>query len=315
MKKLLILVLVLALLPLVACEMKEVTTTYNPGDIAVINKIIDKNGLNWEKATPADGSYVPESWAGNLAEEYSAGIDYFGIEWSVDEINKRITTLYISDLGLTGKLDVTGLTALKWFWCDGNQLAEIRVSGLASLKTLFCYGNQLTALDLSGLTALETLSCDDNQLTSLDLSGLTLLTWLDCSGNQLTELNLSGLMALTNLYCSYNQLSWLDVSGLTALKSLHCSNNQLTKLDVSGLTALESLSCFSNQLATLDVSNLTSLDWLLCGFNQLSSLALCPTAPYETISACYNDFTDTSQITGFDPALWDTGEFRYTPQN
>ena len=38
--------------------------TYNPGDIAVINAIIDNNGLNWTKANPADGSYVPADWTG-----------------------------------------------------------------------------------------------------------------------------------------------------------------------------------------------------------------------------------------------------------
>ena len=32
---------------------------YNPGDIAVINALIDSNGLNWAKASPADGSYFP----------------------------------------------------------------------------------------------------------------------------------------------------------------------------------------------------------------------------------------------------------------
>ena len=35
---------------------------FNPGRIADVNWIIDNNGLDWEKADPADGSYTPGKW-------------------------------------------------------------------------------------------------------------------------------------------------------------------------------------------------------------------------------------------------------------
>jgi len=61
---------------------EEVTSLYNPGDIAVINAIIDNNGLAWllEKADPADGSYVPKGWAGDWNSETGHG--QYGIIWS-----------------------------------------------------------------------------------------------------------------------------------------------------------------------------------------------------------------------------------------
>ena len=36
--------------------------SFNPGDIAVVNAMIDNNGLKWTKAIPADGSFIPNDW-------------------------------------------------------------------------------------------------------------------------------------------------------------------------------------------------------------------------------------------------------------
>ena len=112
---------------------------YNKGDIAVINNIIDKNGLKWEKA-PADGSDVPADWA--------------KVKWSTEATNRRVKELDLYAECLTGELDV---------------------SGLVMLEKLDCSYNQLTTFDVSGLTGLWNLSCTNNQLTSLDLTDLTLL--------------------------------------------------------------------------------------------------------------------------------------------
>jgi len=192
---------------------------YNPGDIAVINTMIDNNGLDWPKADPADGTYMPEEWESHIS-------------WSWEGIQMRIHGLNIGYMNIAGPLDVSGLAALQW---------------------LYCFGNQLTGLHLSGLTELYL---------------------LDCSNNQLTELNLYGLTALQYLRCGYNQLTSLDPSDCTALQSLECV------------------------------------------YNQLTTLALRSTATYDSLDVRWNRFSNKTQITGFDPALWDNEwRYMYYPQN
>ena len=85
---------------------------YNPGDIAVINAIIDNNGLNWTKA-PEDGSAIPVGWT--------------GIIWSDDPIDKRITRLDLYANGLSGEVDVSGLTEMEWLDCGCNELTMLDV--------------------------------------------------------------------------------------------------------------------------------------------------------------------------------------------
>ncbi|MDR1780647.1 MAG: hypothetical protein LBR50_07960, partial [Tannerella sp.] len=67
---------------LALCAITAVAQTYNVGDIAAINNLIENNGLNWDKA-PTDGSSVPSSWNWTLA--YPTTYPEKGVEWSSDE--------------------------------------------------------------------------------------------------------------------------------------------------------------------------------------------------------------------------------------
>ena len=106
---------------------------YNAGDIAVVNAIIEQNGLNWTKADPADGASVPGDWT--------------GVTWTDDAAGKRISELDLSGQNQAGALDVSGLTGLRYLYCNSNQLTSLDVSGLSALSTLFCRNNQLTSLN------------------------------------------------------------------------------------------------------------------------------------------------------------------------
>ncbi|WP_270810237.1 leucine-rich repeat domain-containing protein [Hungatella effluvii] len=223
---------------------------YHDGDVAVINAMIDSNGLSATKDDPATWDFA--TWDSSSP--------------------KRITVLNLYNKSLTGTLGVSGLTSLTELNCTFNELTALDVSGLAGLTYLYCYYNQLAELNVSGLTSLRGLSCNDNQLTALNVSGLTSLTYLDCYNNQLTALNVSGLTSLPELDCSNNRLTALDVSGLTDLTKLDCSKNQLAALNVSDLTSLTELYCYKNQLTALNVSGLTSLTELDCSNNHLTAL-------------------------------------------
>lgn len=267
-------------------------TIFNKEDIAIINEIIDTHALDWEKA-PANGSSVPDDWT-------------YVVCWSDDATNIRVTELNFDELGLTGSLDVSGLTALEELACYDNELTALNVSGCTALYNLECYYNQLSFLDVSDCTALEYLDCSDNQLTALDISDCTALEYLDCSTNQLTgSLDVSGCTALEYLDCYRNQLSCLDVSGCTALNSLDCFNNKLTALDVSSCTALEKLDCLSNLLTTLDVRGLTALEYLDCEENQLTSLHVKGLTKLRFLYCSYNYLTGLD-ITGINnlQRLW-----------
>ena len=223
---------------------------YHAGDVAVINSIIENNGLTWAPNSP-------DSWP--------------KVEWD-NASPKRIRELSIPFLSLTGALNVSGLTLLIKLDCSGNYLTSLDVSGLTSLIDLDCIGNDLTSLDVSGLTSLMHLDCSGNKLTSLNVSGLTSLRTLNCTGNDLTSLNMSGLTNLFTLNCNGNKLTSLDVSGLTNLSTLNCNGNYLTSLNVSGLTNLSTLNCSGNYLTSLNMSGLTNLFTLNCNGNYLTSL-------------------------------------------
>lgn len=266
--------------------LKNTQATYNPGDIAVINNIIENNGLNLTLADPG-GFSIPGDWTGSVT-------------WSKGMSNKRVTELsihYREDSILTGALDVSELTALTDLDCYGNSLTKLNASGCSDLTYLECSRNQLTELDLSGCIALTDLDCSRNQLTELVLSGCTALTDLDCYENRLTKLNVSGCTSIENIMCFDNQLKTLDVSGCAHLSQLDCYDNQLTSLKIpSGLSILD---CHQNRLTALNLAGFLLDD-------------------ESTIDCSYNYLPSTSAITGITGIKWDDGEytdFKFGPQH
>jgi len=181
----------IALALLLFSAMTVSAQTYNTGDIAVINAIINNNGLGWTVQIPADGSAVDASWT--------------GVTWSADATNKRITALALSNVGLNGTLDVSGLAALERLNCNLNSLTgTLDVSGLTALWDLDCANNSLTGLNISGLTNLSRLQFYNNSLTgTLDVSGFANMTLLECSDNFLTGVTLNATASYT----------WIEVRG------------------------------------------------------------------------------------------------------
>ncbi|MDR0871482.1 MAG: leucine-rich repeat domain-containing protein, partial [Planctomycetaceae bacterium] len=179
-----------------------------------------------QASIPSNANAADAAWLDNFLATHTNLTDSIAT-WS----NGRITSLNLSNKGLTGTLDVSGLAALNRLDCYNNQLTSLDVSGLTALTRLDCSGNQLTALGVSKNTALTALVCHSNQLASLDVSKNTALTELWCDTNQLTSLDLN--IALNTLSCSANRLTSLDLSKNTALTKLWFYNNQLTSLDVS----------------------------------------------------------------------------------
>jgi endoglucanase len=188
---------------------------YHPGDVAVINALIDNNGLDWTRDAPA-------SWPVLDNEGYLVPA---GVVWN-NESPARIVTLQLMDKNLTGTASFSGLEKLEELECTSTGLSGIDVSGNAELWFIQCGGNNLSALDVSNNTKLRTLWIQGNRLASLNLENNTELSSLWVNYNQLTSLNVAGL-----------KLFELDVRG-NPLTALDCSGNMLFSLDLSGLATL-----------------------------------------------------------------------------
>ena len=252
---------------------------YNAGDIAVINAIIASNGLQWTKADPADGSYVPSDWT--------------GVSWSNDATDKRINKLIIPDRSLASALDVSGLMNLTDLWCYNNQITGLTLP--SSLEVLRCFDNSLTgALDVSGLTNLNHLSCYNNQITDLGTLPSS-LTQLWCHNNQITDLGALPA-SLTNLWCNNNQIT--DLGTLpSSLTYLDCVDNQITDLGTLP-SSLEVLRCYDNSLTgALDLSGPDNLQVLTCNGNKITDLGTLP----DTLTHLYcydNSLTGMLDVSG-----------------
>ena len=211
---------------------------YNAGDIQVIYNIKDSNGLSWPDI-PDDGTVIDAPWM---------SINWPGVTWTGDATDKRVYGLDVSGHGLTGMLDVTGLSELMGLNCSNNNLTALNVSSNTRLQNLSCFNNNLAVIDLSSTTELRYLHCFFNNLTELDLSGNTKLVSLICAYNSLINLYLPQSTSLDMLVCYRNNLDSLDVTGLSALLSLFCDYNNLTELDVSGNPVLRELDCTNNNM-------------------------------------------------------------------
>lgn len=161
-----------------AAASSNTNDNYDPEDVKAINAMIDNNSLTATKDAPASWDFA---------------------QWDTATAPKRIDSLILDNKGLTGKLDVTGLTGLKSLSCFDNQLEALDLSGLTGLKDLYCFDNQLQALNIADLTNLEALACARNQLKAFDVSGLTKLALLDISNNPCQSLKTdSGSLTLSS---------------------------------------------------------------------------------------------------------------------
>ncbi len=132
---------------------------------------------------------------------------------SLDAINLQNTTqierLNLGNCLISGPVDLTGFTQLK-----------------------FCSigGNSITAIDMTGLVNLEDLTISYNNLTSIDLTSLSNFKYLVATANQLTDVDVSQNPRLTHLYLRYNQLTTIDLSHNPNFFYLNIRDNNLSSM-------------------------------------------------------------------------------------
>ena len=177
-------------------------------------------------------------------------------DFVLTETIETITTLDISNAGIS---DLTG------------------IEDFTALQELNCSSNTLGTLDIRNNLNLTNLNCASNTLTTLDILVNVNLTTLNVSGNILSTLNVLNNSLLESLNISDNNMKVLKVNFHTALNELYADNNVLEVLDVKngnntnfvGFSAIgnPSLTCIQVDDATWSTTNWTSID-VQTSFNQ-----------------------------------------------
>ncbi|WP_320054241.1 T9SS type A sorting domain-containing protein [uncultured Acetobacteroides sp.] len=132
----------------------------------------------------------------------------YGVTWSSDFFEKKVTSIGWSAKSLAGNLDLSGFTSIESIGGDWNSLTGVNVRGCSSLRLLYLYENKLTLLDVFACGKLESLFCQNNQLETVDLSTTPLLTYFDVSFNSLNSLDLKSQNSLYKLSCDNNRLTY-----------------------------------------------------------------------------------------------------------
>jgi len=143
---------------------------------------------------------------------------------------------------------------------------EIDLDGLSSLEELTCEGNTITSI-LNIPSSLKTLKCARNEITTISIydPSSSLLSYLDCSENGITDFLTQLPVSLEYLYCQQNKISGvLDLSELSSLLELTCDNNNIEEVKIHDNTAgNRSFTVTGNRIPISKLGELTR------GFNNL----------------------------------------------
>lgn len=292
MKKLLLLVLTLALSQLATAQIVNIPDANFKAALLSTSSNMRINGeLNYSFHLDRNNNYELDLDEALLVTSLEikgtnisdlTGLEAFGNLTYLSCINTGISNLDVTkNLKLVElacgsspitNIDVTKNLNLEKLRCIEIPIANLDVTKNINLKDLELRLTQITNIDLSQNINLNRLQGYENQFTKLDVSQNINLTQLSCSKNQLTHLDVSQNINLNYLDCWGNQLTHLDVSQNTKLISLSLLRNNISNLDVSKNLYLEELYCGENRLMDLDVSQNINLNRLECNQNQLTQL-------------------------------------------
>ncbi|MFI3312810.1 MAG: leucine-rich repeat protein [Eubacteriales bacterium] len=235
----------------------------------------------------------------------------------------NLTTLHLSNSGLTDISALAGATTLTALNLSGNAISDVAaLSSLVNITELNLSGNQIANIDpLASMTQLTVLDISSNAIATLNsLNSKVHLTHLLMSSNQIVSIaDLSSSVNLTYLVANHNNISDLSpLVSMTQLTNLDLSYNQITELpDFSGLTKLNNVLLSYNEIQSIDTfAGLPLLNYLTLDYNNVSDLsALGSCSALVEINAFANPITEDitpllekSIIVNYDPTYAETIE-------
>ena len=200
------------------------TTSFYQGDIEVINNMIRALDLRWIEDDISSWAFVREN----------GGV---GVRWSSSN-PRRVVEVWYSTGGNswgydpTRSVDISGLTELRTFIVNNQNISNLEIGTLNNLRTLHACGS-FSQIDLSGVRGLDSLALFGH-LTDIDLSGMVDLTHLWLWGNELTSIDLSGLYNVVHLILSDNNLTDVDISDLVNLQVFEMYEQNMRNIDLRG---------------------------------------------------------------------------------
>ncbi|WP_298516743.1 hypothetical protein [uncultured Kordia sp.] len=203
---------------------------------------------NFNENCTYDFTYVPddafEQALINLGYD-TAPLDDFVPKAAIEVI----TTLDISNLGITDLTGIEDFTALQELNCSSNALGTLDVRNNLNLTNLNCASNVLTTLDILANENLISLNVNGNMLSALNIINNSLLESVNISNNNIMVFNVNFHVALNELYADNNALQMLNVKN---------GNNT----NFVGFSAIgnPSLTCIQVDDATWSATNWTSID-------------------------------------------------------
>jgi Leucine-rich repeat (LRR) protein len=255
-------------------------------DVAKSPVLSAKTTSGLRKVVAAPGTYSADSIIVKRIFD-SIGCSTCEVSSLTDSANGRITSLYLSNMGLTKVPEAIGnLNALTYLSLALNKLTTLpsQIGNLSALIDLDLSNNNLSMLptQIGNLSLLNTLNLSHNAFSSLpaEIGNFGYLNQLDLSNNSLTSLptQIGNLNALNLLDLSNNNLTSLPTQfgNLSVLTQLILLNNKLTSLPAQfgNLNALTQLDLSNNSLTSLPVQfgNLSVLTQLNLSNNKLVSL-------------------------------------------
>ncbi|GAA6293254.1 hypothetical protein F220043C3_16880 [Enterocloster asparagiformis] len=194
-------------------EELEAIDGYNLNDVAIINSIIEDTGL--------------EGYQTNRPDEW----DF--VTWKETDNGKQVQELMLEEKGMTGVLDISGLTELTELNCENNELTALIGVNIPKLDEFHCRNNLLEQMELSGVNnTIFLMRLSNNNFTELELPFDSYINDLDVSHNpQLRKLSINARVRGLDID---NNPELAEVNYREAVcRSLNCENTQLTEIGVS----------------------------------------------------------------------------------
>lgn len=188
---------------------------YDLNDVAIINNIIEDTGMAYQTNRPDQWDFVV---------------------WKEKDNVKRATELQLSNKGMTGALDITGLTELVVLDCSHNQLTALIGFDIPNMHVFNCSYNLLERIDVEAADSIVgPLDLSHNNFTELD-QPLGSCQYVDLG------INVSDNPHLRKLRLDMRTKTTLDMSDnpeLTeadydwSISGIYCDNTQLTEIGIS----------------------------------------------------------------------------------
>ena len=148
-----------------------------------------------------------------------------------------LSRIYTEHVTHPGTLDLSGCTALRWFYWWYGSLGGVKLPGSSVLEEFLCSWAGLPSLDISSCTSLKFLAADRDNLETVTMGLHPVLEYISLDDNKLTELDLSGAPGLESLSCYNNKLRTLDLTNNPKCRQIQCMMNP----DLSTVYLLEGI--------------------------------------------------------------------------